>query len=166
MDNSPDQGRILGSVLVVDDDPAIRILVTAVLTEHGYLVKVAPDGLAGVRLAARWLPDIVLMDLTMPGLDGWNARRLMERGESTADIPVVLVTGSCDEGERASVRGEGFIDLLRKPFTRERLLAVVEQALRSVSDSRAGRGDSANAVPAHDAAVVGASRGFDVPEAP
>lgn len=116
-------------IAVVDDDDGVRGLVARLLRKDGYRVRTARNGSDGVALAAAWQPNLIVMDLVMPVLDGWNARRLLARGRSTADIPVLLATGSCEKQERDTVLEEGFCDLVRKPFTPEELRVAVRRAL-------------------------------------
>ena len=89
-------------ILIVEDNPAVRDLLDDVLTDQGYDTEVAGDGQAGVERAKTRPPDLVLMDLQLPVLDGMTATRLLRRDPSTRMIPVIAM--SADDRLRALVR--------------------------------------------------------------
>jgi DNA-binding response OmpR family regulator len=123
-----------GRVLVVDDDADIRGLLRQLLERAGYEVVDAPNGRDGLRMFYSTPPDLVLLDVNMPDLDGWKT---LERIRDLSDVPVVMLTART--GELDKVRGlkTGADDYVTKPFGRQELLARVEALLR-----RAGpRGD-------------------------
>jgi CheY-like chemotaxis protein len=142
----PEGGGITAvRILVVDDDEETRKRTAGILQEEGHETETAANGSAGVTRCADWHPDLVLMDLAMPKLDGWNARRLLERSRNTAGIPVILMDHSSEDRERARI--EGFVDLLRKPFTREELIETVDDALRFAGFPREKWAESAQRPP-------------------
>jgi CheY-like chemotaxis protein len=104
-------------VLIVDDDDSIRLIAGKALTKlGGFEVLEAPDGAAGVELAASERPDVILLDVMMPGLDGpATLVRLRERAD-TAAIPVVLLTAKADARERDHLSSLGAAAVLTKPF--------------------------------------------------
>jgi CheY-like chemotaxis protein len=79
-------------VLVCDDDPWVRATVRAIVDTHGYRVIVAESGVAAVATAARERPDVILLDLMMPGMDGWATAAALRRQATTSGIPVVIVS--------------------------------------------------------------------------
>lgn len=111
-------------ILIVDDEPAVADLIEAVLKEEGYVVAVARDGAQGLMLARDWSPDLILMDLMLPGVDGPTAIRRIKAQSSTADIPIVAMSA----GRTIRLR-TGELDIadgaLAKPFDIDALLAQV-----------------------------------------
>ena len=114
-------------VLVVDDEADVRLLVAELLKRAGYEVLDAPDGKAGLRLLHESVPDLVILDVSMPILDGWQT---LERIRDLSDVPVIMLTAR--DGELEKVRGlkAGADDYVTKPFGRQELLARVEALLR------------------------------------
>jgi DNA-binding response OmpR family regulator len=117
----------LRRVLVVDDDNDIRLLIEELLRGAGYAVQTAPDGRRALRTFHERPPDLVLLDLSMPELDGFET---LERLRDLSDVPVILLTART--GEIDKVRGfrVGADDYVVKPFGRQELLARIEALLR------------------------------------
>jgi DNA-binding response OmpR family regulator len=117
----------MASVLVVDDEADIRSLVRELLERAGHDVLEAGDGNEGLRAFFASRPDLVVLDVSMPGLDGWGT---LERIRELSDVPVVMLTAQARE--LAKVRGlrGGADDYITKPFGRQELLARVEANLR------------------------------------
>jgi DNA-binding response OmpR family regulator len=116
-----------GRVLVIDDDGDVRALVTGLLERAGYEVNEASDGRDGLRAVFSDRPDLVLLDVTMPGLDGWGT---LERIRELTDVPVLMVTARSGELEKVRGLKAGADDYMTKPFGRQELLARVEALLR------------------------------------
>jgi DNA-binding response OmpR family regulator len=118
-----------GRVLVVDDEDDIRELCRVNLEFEGFEVIDAPNGLAGLEQAARERPDVIFLDLMMPGMDGWEVLRHLKEDDATADIPVVMLTART--GEEDQMRGwqEGILEYVSKPFNP---LSLVEWAKRAM----------------------------------
>jgi DNA-binding response OmpR family regulator len=114
-------------ILVVDDDDDIRGLVRALLERAGHEVIDAPDGRAGLRELYAGSPDLVILDVAMPGLDGWAT---LERIREVSDIPVLMLTARDAELERVRGLRGGADDYVIKPFGRQELAARVEVLLR------------------------------------
>lgn len=115
-------------ILIVDDYEDNRELLRLMLEVAGYEVSEAGDGRAGLRLALDEAPDLVLVDLSMPDLDGWQVLDELRADESTRHIPCAAVTAFAD-GERDRALKKGFDAYLSKPFRRTELLETVERLL-------------------------------------
>ncbi len=120
----------LDRILVVDDTTANLQLLTNVLTEHGYTVHPASDGELALRFVRSILPDIILLDIRMPGMDGYDVCRRLKADERTRSIPIIFI--SILEDERDKVKGfqAGAVDYITKPFQPEEVLARVRTHLR------------------------------------
>src|SRR6266516_7065551 len=114
-------------VLVVDDDDDIRGLVVELLQRAGLDVDQANDGRAGLRAFHQSPPDLVLLDVSMPGLDGWQT---LERIRDLTDLPVLMLTGMAGELEKVRGLKSGADDYVTKPFGPQELLARVAALLR------------------------------------
>jgi DNA-binding response OmpR family regulator len=114
-------------VLVVDDDPDIRSLLRVLLERAGHQVVDVPDGKAALREIFELRPDLVVLDVTMPELDGW---RTLERIRDVSDVPVMMLTAAASEVEKVRALGAGADDYVVKPFGRQELVARVQALLR------------------------------------
>jgi DNA-binding response OmpR family regulator len=112
---------------VVDDDPDIRSLVVELLSRAGHDIEQAPDGRSGLRALHASPPDLVLLDVSMPDLDGWQT---LERIRDLSDVPVIMLTARGDELERVRGLQAGADDYVTKPFGRQELVARVQALLR------------------------------------
>src|SRR5512137_2881382 len=117
-------------ILVVDDTTANLQLLTNLLTEHGYTVHPASDGELALEFVRSTLPDLILLDIRMPGMDGYEVCRRLKEDERTRDIPVIFI--SILEDERDKVKGfrQGAVDYITKPFQPEEVLARIQTHLR------------------------------------
>ncbi len=121
-------------ILVVDDNRPSRELIVDILRPLGFEVSEAPDGPSGLRAARALRPDLVLLDLTMPGMDGFAVLRELRSDPDCANIPVMAVTANAMPGERARALLAGFTDFITKPLRSADLRQRVEAFL---SGSRA-----------------------------
>ncbi len=115
------------TVLVVDDDPDHQTVCGVLLQHAGYRVLQARDGAEGVRMARDSRPDVVLMDMRMPRMDGIAARRELAESPETSGIPVVALTADVLKWPEARLLEEGFSALLPKPCNLHRILTVVRR---------------------------------------
>ncbi|MDO8491934.1 MAG: response regulator transcription factor [Dehalococcoidia bacterium] len=114
-------------ILVADDEPKIRMFIRANLEARGYEVILAQDGIEASEAAERVLPDVIVLDVNMPGMDGIEAcRRIRE----WADIPIIMLSVRGDEKDKVKALDEGADDYVTKPFSVEELLARIRVALR------------------------------------
>lgn len=129
-------------ILVIDDEEWLREMVNMALTQHGYAVIEAPNGAAGVELARKELPDLVLCDVKMEKLDGYGTLSALRNEKATATIPFILMTGQdSTEGMRHGME-LGANDYLPKPFTLEGLYAAVEARLKISEKVREQAGEA------------------------
>ena len=118
-------------ILVVEDNPLNLKLVRDVLTVSGFEVVEAQSGEEGVALAATCSPDLVLMDLQLPGIDGYEALRLLRQDPRLGDVPVVAVTAFAMREDRERTAREGFDGYLAKPISVRALPSQVSDFLNN-----------------------------------
>ena len=116
-------------ILAVDDEPHILKLVSFSLKAGGFEVLEASDGLSAIEIARAEQPDLILMDVMMPVLDGYEACRRLRDDPATADIPVVMLTAKTQAGEQQAGLDSGAKDYICKPFTPKDLVAQVQAFL-------------------------------------
>ena len=118
------------TILVIDDEPELVKLLDYNLTKAGYLVLSAKDGEHGLNTARKHAPDAVILDVMMPGLDGWEVCKRLRTDPSTSAIPVLMLTAKAEEGDRVLGLELGADDYVTKPFGVRELLARVKALLR------------------------------------
>jgi len=119
----------LATVLIVDDSPTETPIFRNALIKAGFRVETAVNGEEGVEAAQRLHPDLILMDVIMPGLNGFQATRMLKRDPATAQIPVIVVTTKSQQTDRAWGLRQGAVDYLVKPVDPKELVARVKVAL-------------------------------------
>jgi len=119
----------MARILIVDDSPTETYRFREILTKHGYDVIEASNGADGVTLAKAEQPDLVLMDVVMPGVNGFQATRQITRDEDTKHIPVVIVSTKDQATDRVWGKRQGAIDYLIKPIEENQLIDVIKQFL-------------------------------------
>ena len=117
----------MAKVLIVDDSPTETHKLTSMLEKHGHSVSCAANGEEGVEKARRELPDVVLMDVVMPGLNGFQATRQLSRTQETASIPVIIVTTKDQETDRVWGMRQGAKQYLTKPVSEAELIKAITQ---------------------------------------
>jgi twitching motility two-component system response regulator PilH len=115
------------TILVVEPSPVERAQITSTLTSAGYKVVVAADGEEGVTIAKREYPDLILMEVVMPGLNGYQATRALTRSEDErlARTPIILVSAKGQDTDKVWGLRQGAIDYLVKPVTDDELLTRI-----------------------------------------
>jgi len=121
----------MSKILIVDDSPTETHILTKMLDNNGYQVVTAESGEAGVEVAKKELPDLVLMDVVMPGLNGFQATRQLKKEATTAHIPVVIVTTKDQETDKIWGMRQGAKDYLTKPVQEESLINTIQAILGS-----------------------------------
>lgn len=113
-------------ILIVDDSPTERAFLQSLLKKNGFECMLAESGEQGVELAKQLLPDMVLMDVVMPGLNGFQATRAITRDEATRHIPVIICTTKDQETDRIWGMRQGAKDYMTKPVTEAELIAKIK----------------------------------------
>lgn len=112
-------------VLVVDDSPTDQHVISRALEKHGFETMVASDGEEAISIAESAQPDVILMDVVMPGMNGFQATRKLSRNPATSTIPVVMVTTKDQETDRIWGLRQGAVAYLMKPVGDDELVAAV-----------------------------------------
>lgn len=129
--------KVASAVLIVEDDPDTVDLVGLYLRRDGHQVTAAADGVDGLRLARETRPDLVILDVMLPGLNGMEICRIL-REES--DVPIIMLTARVDEVDRLSGLDLGADDYVTKPFSPRELAARVRAVLRRTAQDALGQG--------------------------
>lgn len=122
-------------ILVVDDDKAVRTQLGWQLEADGYDVTLVADGVEAVRSISAELPDLMVLDLSIPGISGLDVLRTVRAHAASADLPVIILSGRSSEGDRIVGLDAGADDYLIKPFSPGELAARVRSVLRRTSQS-------------------------------
>jgi twitching motility two-component system response regulator PilH len=117
------------TVLVVDDSPTEQYVLKGILEGAGYVVITASDGEGGVEQARSSKPDLILMDVVMPGMNGFQATRKLSRDPETSEIPIIMVTTKGQETDRTWGMRQGAKDYLVKPVLAAELLNKIKTVL-------------------------------------
>ena len=121
-------------ILLVEDNEDNRDMLSRRLIRKGYTVELAADGGAGVKMAAALNPDIILMDMSLPVLDGWEATRQIKAASGTRHIPIIALTAHAMSGDREKAVAVGCDDYDTKPVELPRLLAKIEALIPKRDD--------------------------------
>ncbi|WP_185268047.1 twitching motility response regulator PilH [Halopseudomonas xiamenensis] len=119
----------MARILVVDDSPTELYKLSGMLEKHGFEVLKAENGADGVALARQEKPDVVLMDIVMPGLNGFQATRQLTKDPETGSIPVIIVTTKDQETDKVWGKRQGARDYLTKPVEEATLIQTVKSVL-------------------------------------
>lgn len=116
-------------VLIVDDSPTETYKFREILEKNGFEIITADNGADGVAVARQELPDVVLMDVVMPGLNGFQATRQISKNAETKHIPVIIVTTKDQETDKVWGRRQGATDYLTKPVDEKLLMETINRVL-------------------------------------
>lgn len=117
------------SVLVVDDEPNIVLSLEFLMTQAGYEVRIARDGNAALEAVVEKTPDLILLDLMIPGRDGYDVCQTLRRSEEWANIPIIMLTAKGREVEKEKGLALGANDYVTKPFSTAELTKRVKELL-------------------------------------
>jgi CheY-like chemotaxis protein len=123
------QSRVQPKILLVEDNHANRDMLTRRLQRHNFEVCAAVDGPSGVEMAARELPDVILMDVALGAMDGWEATRLIRAAARTAHIPIIALTAHALATDRDRSIAVGCADFDTKPVDLSRLIGKIRACL-------------------------------------
>ena len=138
------------TALVVEDDKSVSQLIRLYLAQAGYRVLAAEDGLSGLQMALEEAPDIVLLDLNLPGMDGIEVCQNIRK---ESEVPIIMVTARVEEDDRLSGLDLGADDYVSKPFSPRELIARVNAVLRRASKATEKRRETGSTVSAGDVAI-------------
>jgi two-component system cell cycle response regulator DivK len=134
------------TVLIVDDEPDNRAIAEKVMTFNGAKVHTAKDGAEGLRLLETLHPSFILLDLSMPGMDGWEMFKQLRLNPKTSDIPVLALTAHAMTGDRQRVMEAGFDGYIAKPFRLATFMTEIMQCFRELFE----RSTTLRGVTAHE----------------
>ena len=119
----------MAKILLVEDNEMNRDMLSRRLTKRGHEVAIAVDGQEGVDMAASGKPEIILLDMSLPVMDGWEAARCLKGADATRTIPIIALTAHALTGDREKALEAGCDDYDTKPLDFKRLLGKIEAAL-------------------------------------
>lgn len=118
-------------VLIVDDSPTIVALLRKLLQQNGYATIEAGDAEEGIRLAQAEAPDLIFLDIVLPGMNGFAALRQLRRDPRTKDIPIIMISGNEQATEQFYAQRIGADDFMKKPFSRAEVFMRIERLLNA-----------------------------------
>jgi two-component system cell cycle response regulator DivK len=128
-----------GKILIIEDNEQNLYLLSFILNKHGYQVETARDGETGINTAVRGRPDLILLDIQLPGMDGYAVAKSLRSRPQLINTPIVAVTSYAMMGDREKALESGCNGYLKKPIDPERFIMQVEEFLQG--DYKEGDGD-------------------------
>lgn len=122
-----------GTILVVDDEEIVVALLRSILEPEGYLVHCGRSGREAVEIAIKTHPDLIIMDIVMPDLDGYRVTELIKQNPTMHDVPVIFLTGRTAEEDGGKAFANGATSFLRKPFKHRQIADLVKLTMLSVT---------------------------------
>ena len=116
-------------ILIVDDDSVALLLLEKVLSDAGYSVVKANNGQKGVIVAKNQLPDLIILDILMPDIDGGRVAKILEKDPKTKDIPIIFLTSIISKKEENLIASIAGRPVMAKPFDRDKLLKKIQEIL-------------------------------------
>ena len=126
---STSNAKRTGRVLIVDDTPTNRLILSKLLLHEGYEVREAADGSVAVAIACTWQPTVILLDIMMPGMDGYAVCEKLRAKPETATIPIIFLSALDAPFEKVQAFQKGAADYITKPFQAEEVLARVRHQI-------------------------------------
>ncbi len=126
---TPAPAKAVSTILVIEDYSDTRELLSVLLQRRGYNVVEAEDGVKGLLKASATSPDLIIMDLTLPEMDGVETARRIHQLPKLSDVPIFVVSGYLTEEVKADARSAGCVEVFPKPFDAETLLKKISDAL-------------------------------------
>lgn len=121
------------TILLIEDNEQNRYLATFLLEHHGYTVLAAIDGVSGLQLAESTVPDLILLDIQLPQMDGYEVARGLREMKATLDVPIVAVTSHAMSGDREKAFAAGCNGYIEKPINPDTFVAEIQRFLPSPS---------------------------------
>jgi len=118
-------------ILIIDDEPDICSVVSTFLGKKGYIAVTAKNGKEGVKTAQRLIPDLILLDINMPKMDGYTVLEKLKNNQKTISIPVIILTGRVDDESKEKASWHYCEHYLTKPFDLEELASKIEQVMNT-----------------------------------
>src|SRR5437762_10610295 len=134
-------------ILIIEDDPNSALALVIRLKAHGFATATASDAISGLSMAIRHHPDLVLLDIAIPGGDGFGLAEKLRTAPETKDLPVIFLTASKDPELRQKVMDLGAAGLLEKPYQTEDLLLMINYAFERTVRARRAQPGAAPAIP-------------------
>ena len=116
-------------ILIVDDEPDVREMLMLVLERRGFAVDGAASGMEGLVRVQEERPDLILLDIMMEGMDGWEVLKLLKADEQTRHIPVVMLSARIEARDKIRGLQEGAVDYITKPFVMQDVVTTIELIL-------------------------------------
>jgi len=113
------------NILIIDDEWTIQLALQARLSAHGFSVQLAGDGPSGILAAERHRPDVILLDLRMPDMDGFEVLRRLRSAPETSSIPVIILTANIQDSVKQQARSAGAAGFLTKPFESKDIINAI-----------------------------------------
>jgi DNA-binding response OmpR family regulator len=126
----------MASIVILEDDASLRDTLRLHLTSAGYTVRAAADATEGIRAIMDEVPDLILSDITLPYMGGFELLEVLQRDDTTKDVPVILLTGRKDDESYMKGIQLGASSYLTKPVAREELLEAIAAALRTAGKKK------------------------------
>jgi twitching motility two-component system response regulator PilH len=114
-------------VLIIDDSTTIIAVLGKMMRQNGYEVAGAPDAETGIPLARTFKPDLIYLDIVLPGMNGFDCLRALRREDGTRETPIIMISGNVQATEQFYVRRIGADDFMKKPFGRGEVFARIQQ---------------------------------------
>ncbi|MBV8445758.1 MAG: response regulator [Candidatus Dormibacteraeota bacterium] len=137
----PERTGRAARVLIAEDDDSLRRLLELRLQADGFETESAADGIEAMTVVDRWVPDVVVCDVMMPRMSGLSVCRELRERDSTAEVPIILLTARCFDEDIQQVMGLGGIEYIGKPFDFMHLIATLRAMLGEVPSSEPRRID-------------------------